>query len=106
MWIEIWKDDHRGVILARVLWNTRDNTPGASLLGVRLTKDTYRRLVTHTCSTATPDTLPEGFRRWNRRELEEAAQHHAVAEGEGPSGVGRRDALRHVQGIWTTIFAE
>eukprot|EP00965_Chrysotila_dentata_P171159 5648385-Pleurochrysis_carterae.AAC.1 len=45
MWIEIWKDDCRdGVILARMLYNTRQNAPEASLLGVRITEDTYRHL--------------------------------------------------------------
>eukprot|EP00965_Chrysotila_dentata_P136907 4528398-Pleurochrysis_carterae.AAC.1 len=87
MWIEIWKDDYRGVILARMLWNTRQNTPEASILGVRLTEDTYRRLVSRTCSTATPTTLPDEFRRFNRRKLEAAAQRRAEAEGGGPSGV-------------------
>eukprot|EP00965_Chrysotila_dentata_P038577 1281179-Pleurochrysis_carterae.AAC.1 len=42
MWIEIWKDDHRGVIPVRMLWNTNRSAPEASLLGVRLTEDTYR----------------------------------------------------------------
>eukprot|EP00965_Chrysotila_dentata_P128141 4236754-Pleurochrysis_carterae.AAC.1 len=70
-----------------MLRNTRNNAPGASLVGVRLTEDTHRRLMSHNCSTATPATLPEEFRRWNRRALEEAAQHRAAAAGEGPSGV-------------------
>eukprot|EP00965_Chrysotila_dentata_P022704 752221-Pleurochrysis_carterae.AAC.1 len=62
MWIEIWKDDHRGVIPVRMLWNTTRSAPEASLLGVRLTEDTYLRLRSNTCSIALPDTLPEEFR--------------------------------------------
>eukprot|EP00965_Chrysotila_dentata_P071230 2353606-Pleurochrysis_carterae.AAC.1 len=70
-----------------MLWNTNSSAPEASLLGVRLTEDTYRRLRSNTCSTATLATLPEEFRRWNRSALEEAAQRRAAAEGEGSSGV-------------------
>eukprot|EP00965_Chrysotila_dentata_P021594 715043-Pleurochrysis_carterae.AAC.1 len=86
MWIEIWKDDLRGVIPARMRMNTSQNAPEASLLGVRITEDIYRHLVSHTCSIAAPTTLPEEFRRWNRRKLEAAAQRRAAAEGGGPSG--------------------
>eukprot|EP00965_Chrysotila_dentata_P151822 5016800-Pleurochrysis_carterae.AAC.1 len=97
MWIEIWKDNYRGVFLARMLWNTRQNTPEASILGVRLTEDTYRRLVSHTCSTAAPTTLPDEFRRWNRRALEAAAQRRAEAEGGDPSGVTTEDAEQEAE---------
>eukprot|EP00965_Chrysotila_dentata_P119577 3953160-Pleurochrysis_carterae.AAC.1 len=69
-----------------MLANTRRNTPEASLFGIRLTKDTYRRLTSNNCSTATPTTLPEEFRLRNRRAIAEAAQHRAAAEGEGTSG--------------------
>eukprot|EP00965_Chrysotila_dentata_P054466 1807220-Pleurochrysis_carterae.AAC.1 len=93
VWIEIWKGDHRGVILARVLVNTIRNTPTASILGVRLTEDTYHTLMTHTCLTATPTTLPEEFRRWNSHRLEggsasgntEDEGHEAELSG-GPDG--------------------
>eukprot|EP00965_Chrysotila_dentata_P074146 2448590-Pleurochrysis_carterae.AAC.1 len=70
-----------------MLANTRRNTPEASLFGIRLTEDTYRRLKSNNCPTATPATLPEEFRRRNRRALVEAAQHRAAAEGEGTSDV-------------------
>eukprot|EP00965_Chrysotila_dentata_P100372 3316228-Pleurochrysis_carterae.AAC.1 len=70
-----------------MLWDTRQNAPEASLLGVRITEDTYRHLVSRTCSIAAPATLPDEFRRWNRRELEAAAQRRATAEGGCPSGV-------------------
>eukprot|EP00965_Chrysotila_dentata_P002189 72066-Pleurochrysis_carterae.AAC.1 len=87
MWIDLWKGDHRGVIPIRMLANTRKNTPEASLFGIRLTEDTYRRLKNNNYPTATPATLPEEFRLRNRRALAEAAQHRAATEGEGTSGV-------------------
>eukprot|EP00965_Chrysotila_dentata_P017811 592766-Pleurochrysis_carterae.AAC.1 len=49
--------------------------------------------MSHTCSTAKPAALPKEFRWWNRRELEESAQHRAAAEGEGPSGVTPEGAM-------------
>eukprot|EP00965_Chrysotila_dentata_P054637 1813944-Pleurochrysis_carterae.AAC.1 len=87
LWIEIWKDDHRGIIPVRLLSNTNSSAPEASLLGVRLTENTYRRLRSNMCSTAFLATLPEEFRRWNRDALEQAAQRRAAAEGEGSSDV-------------------
>eukprot|EP00965_Chrysotila_dentata_P025181 835574-Pleurochrysis_carterae.AAC.1 len=68
-----------------MLANTREREPEANTYGIRLTGDTYRRLLSNSCPTATPATLPEEFRRRNRRELREAAQRCAAAEGGGTS---------------------
>eukprot|EP00965_Chrysotila_dentata_P088426 2920092-Pleurochrysis_carterae.AAC.1 len=75
-----------------MLANTRERAPEASIFGIRLTEDTYRRLMSNRCSTAMPVTLPEELRRQNRRALMEAAQRCAAAEGGGTSGVTPGDA--------------
>eukprot|EP00965_Chrysotila_dentata_P151904 5019521-Pleurochrysis_carterae.AAC.1 len=74
MWIELWKGDLRGVIPVRMLANNRENAPEANTFGLRLTGDTYRRLLSNSCPKAVPATLPEEFRHRNLRELKEAAQ--------------------------------
>eukprot|EP00965_Chrysotila_dentata_P064036 2120641-Pleurochrysis_carterae.AAC.1 len=62
--------------------------------------------MSHNCSTATPATLPEKFRRWNRRALEETAQHHAAAEGEGASGITPGGATLPIDPPLETRLAE
>eukprot|EP00965_Chrysotila_dentata_P131888 4360022-Pleurochrysis_carterae.AAC.1 len=68
-----------------MLANTRAKAPEANTFGLRLTGDTYRRLLSNRCPKAMPATLPEEFRHRNLRELKEAAQRRAAAEGEGTS---------------------
>eukprot|EP00965_Chrysotila_dentata_P067633 2238130-Pleurochrysis_carterae.AAC.1 len=86
MWIELWKGYLRGVIPVRMLANTREKAPEASTYGLRLTGETYRRLLSNSCPKDMPATLPEEFRSRNRRELKEAAQRCVAAEGGGTSG--------------------
>eukprot|EP00965_Chrysotila_dentata_P184807 6101286-Pleurochrysis_carterae.AAC.1 len=87
LWIEIWRDDHRGVIPVRLLGKSDESAPEASLLGVRLTEDTYRRLMSNNCSTALPATLPEEFRWRNSIALEWLARRRTAEDGEGSSGI-------------------
>eukprot|EP00965_Chrysotila_dentata_P244387 6205956-Pleurochrysis_carterae.AAC.1 len=53
--------------------------------GVRLTVNTYHRLMGGLCSTCISTSLPEEFRQWNRLELEQAAQRKLATRGEGSS---------------------
>eukprot|EP00965_Chrysotila_dentata_P198316 6178711-Pleurochrysis_carterae.AAC.3 len=56
--------------------------PGSIFNCVRLTVNTYHRLMGDLCSTSLPTDLPEEFRRWNRREPERAMQCRLTTGGE------------------------